>query len=200
MGRAFEGHSGRVQSLALNLDDTLLLSGSEDGLAKVWDISTGVCLKTINPFLQSTKAVGVTASSSIGEGVQVPRRARGVTQVLFVPLLPGMYSGERQIVKMSSEGDNEQPQESVCLTLKDLLPALLGPSHRWSGIPLKRYKSSDETDLRCHHLLTGRTPMCALVEISESSGIEEREAFAAACDFAAVESDVMSFDQTHEVS
>ncbi|KAI9090455.1 quinon protein alcohol dehydrogenase-like superfamily [Phlyctochytrium arcticum] len=47
-GPVFRGHKGAVTSLSLSLDASLLLSGSEDGTAIVWDTSSRQALRTLN--------------------------------------------------------------------------------------------------------------------------------------------------------
>lgn len=43
----FEGHKGRVICVAFSHDSQRLASGSEDGIIKIWDFTTGDCLFTI---------------------------------------------------------------------------------------------------------------------------------------------------------
>ncbi|KAK2723761.1 ribosome biogenesis protein BOP1 homolog [Artemia franciscana] len=42
----FKGHTGYVRSIGTDPKGQFLLSGSDDGLVKVWEVSTGRCLKT----------------------------------------------------------------------------------------------------------------------------------------------------------
>ena len=42
----FSEHNENVTSLAFSLDGTMLVSGSEDGTIKLWDIQTGGVVKT----------------------------------------------------------------------------------------------------------------------------------------------------------
>mmetsp|Transcript_45101 Transcript_45101/g.116641 ORF Transcript_45101/g.116641 Transcript_45101/m.116641 type:complete len:494 (-) Transcript_45101:537-2018(-) len=177
IGREFEGHTGRVHSLSFNMDDTQLLSGSEDNFAKLWDIQTGVCLKTLNPFLQSSKAEGVTTSSSAGTGSQlaVPE-ARGVTNVAFIPLPPSMQTSQRQVVRMASAVEAKEGYEDEFLTFKSLLPSLLGAPYLWSGIPLKRYKAADTAEIRYHHVMSDEPDLGRPLEALGGSQLEERQA------------------------
>lgn len=47
--RRLEGHSRAVNSLAVSMDGEVLVSGSEDGTARVWDLRSGqpvqVCVR-----------------------------------------------------------------------------------------------------------------------------------------------------------
>jgi WD40 repeat protein len=43
----FHGHTGAVLSVAISVDGRFLASGDEDQAIKVWDMETGVCLKTL---------------------------------------------------------------------------------------------------------------------------------------------------------
>jgi COMPASS component SWD3 len=40
-------HSDPVTSVVFNYDGTCIASASHDGLARIWDVSTGECLKTV---------------------------------------------------------------------------------------------------------------------------------------------------------
>jgi len=44
----FIGHEGRVRSLHIHGEGNLLISGGDDGIARIWEINTGRCLKTFN--------------------------------------------------------------------------------------------------------------------------------------------------------
>lgn len=44
----FNGHSKQVNSLAVSMDSTLLLSGSEDQSARVWHVHSRQCLRVVN--------------------------------------------------------------------------------------------------------------------------------------------------------
>jgi WD40 repeat protein len=45
--RTFEGHTGRVTSVAFNPDGRLLASGSADETIKLWDVATGREVRTL---------------------------------------------------------------------------------------------------------------------------------------------------------
>ena len=42
-----KGHSNWVRSVAWSPDGTTVVSGSEDGTIKFWDVKTGKCVKTL---------------------------------------------------------------------------------------------------------------------------------------------------------
>ena len=44
--RTFEGHTNRVNSVAISPDGRLALSGSNDATLRLWDLATGRCLRT----------------------------------------------------------------------------------------------------------------------------------------------------------
>ena len=57
----FSGHLQRVRSLAFSLDGTLLVSGSEDGAIKLWDVQTGGVVKT---FWGQADSVSISPDST----------------------------------------------------------------------------------------------------------------------------------------
>ena len=46
--KTLEGHSSLVSSVAFSHDGTQVVSGSDDKTVKIWDASSGACLKTLN--------------------------------------------------------------------------------------------------------------------------------------------------------
>ena len=54
------GHVGPVASVSFSLDGTLLVSGSEDGTAKLWDIQTGGIVKTFSGHTSWVLAVSIS--------------------------------------------------------------------------------------------------------------------------------------------
>ena len=59
--RTFVGHERAVVSLSLTKSGKVLLSGSEDGSVRIWDVETGQCLKVV----QSVKGAAVRALLAI---------------------------------------------------------------------------------------------------------------------------------------
>jgi WD40 repeat protein len=51
--RTFEGHSGRVSSVAFSPDGARVLSGSDDNTLKLWDAATGALIRTFETRQQS---------------------------------------------------------------------------------------------------------------------------------------------------
>ncbi|MHB8629170.1 MAG: WD40 repeat domain-containing protein [Aggregatilineales bacterium] len=39
--RQFKGHQNSIKSVAFSPDDKFILSGSDDGTARLWDVATG---------------------------------------------------------------------------------------------------------------------------------------------------------------
>ena len=59
-----DGHTNRVQSVAFTSDSRTLVSGSYDETIKIWDVTTGKCLRTIinKPYAEMdiTEVKGLT--------------------------------------------------------------------------------------------------------------------------------------------
>ena len=54
---SFEGHSWGVASVSLSADGKYALSGSHDYTLKLWDLSTGQCLRTFEGYRESVDSV-----------------------------------------------------------------------------------------------------------------------------------------------
>lgn len=72
--RRFEGHEGHVSSVAFSPDGRRVLStsssiwgqgGSAGSTARVWDVTSGGCLETIDQIASPTKLVGFNSDGSI---------------------------------------------------------------------------------------------------------------------------------------
>ena len=55
--RNFKGHSADIWSLAINKDSTLALSGSPDKHIKLWNLSTGECIRTFEGHRANVSAL-----------------------------------------------------------------------------------------------------------------------------------------------
>ena len=55
--KTLEGHSHWVNSVAYSPDGTKIISGSFDGIIKIWDVNTGECLKTLEGHEYSVNSV-----------------------------------------------------------------------------------------------------------------------------------------------
>uniref|UniRef100_A0A4W3I0N3 WD repeat-containing protein 18 n=1 Tax=Callorhinchus milii TaxID=7868 RepID=A0A4W3I0N3_CALMI len=61
----FTGHRNRVTCLSVSMDGSLLLSGSHDETAKLWDIQSKQCLRTVNHKGPVTNAFLTTAPANM---------------------------------------------------------------------------------------------------------------------------------------
>ncbi|XP_064606851.1 WD repeat-containing protein 18-like [Liolophura sinensis] len=61
----FQGHSKQVTCLAVSLDGSLLFSGSHDTKVKVWDISSGQCLRSIDHKGAVTNIISMLAPNTM---------------------------------------------------------------------------------------------------------------------------------------
>jgi len=46
--KTLKGHNDKVQSVTYSLDGKYIASGSNDKTIKIWEASSGICIKTIN--------------------------------------------------------------------------------------------------------------------------------------------------------
>ena len=59
--RVMEGHSGRVNALALAPNGKWAVSGDSDGLIRIWDLSTGESLNSLEGHSSPVRSVWITA-------------------------------------------------------------------------------------------------------------------------------------------
>lgn len=76
--RSFTGHTGTVRDIALNGDGTLLVSGSLDATARLWNARTGAFIRSFGPHPTTVSAVAITPDGRfIATGtVNIDRRLR----------------------------------------------------------------------------------------------------------------------------
>jgi WD40 repeat protein len=60
LGITFTGHTDTVSDVAFSSDGELLVTGSGDGLAKLWDADTGVCHKTFTGHVGPVRCVAIS--------------------------------------------------------------------------------------------------------------------------------------------
>ena len=78
------GHTGGISAMALSADGGLLLTGSEDGTAWLWDVSTGLPLRRFLPRDdQKSSPLSAVALSPDGERVALASRGEGETDAWF---------------------------------------------------------------------------------------------------------------------
>lgn len=69
-----EGHTRAVTSLSCSIDNTTLVSSSEDGSLRIWDMWTKQCLREVKPMNKTalTNAIITIRPELIGSGVHKP--------------------------------------------------------------------------------------------------------------------------------
>jgi len=81
--RTLAGHTGPVESVSVTSDGRRVVSGSDDGAVRVWDLATGRCLQTLEGHTDEVWSVSVTpdgqraVSGSKDHTVRVWDLARG---------------------------------------------------------------------------------------------------------------------------
>ncbi len=94
--RSLEGHTGDVNAVAVTPDGRHVLSASDDGTVKVWDLATGQLLRSLEGHTRAVLAVAVTPdgrhvlSASSDRTLRLWNLETGESQVLFwndAPLL-----------------------------------------------------------------------------------------------------------------
>jgi WD40 repeat protein len=59
--RTLEGHTGRVDAVAVTAEGRRALSGAFDGALKLWDLASGECLRTLEGHTARVSALAVAA-------------------------------------------------------------------------------------------------------------------------------------------
>lgn len=55
--KTLEGHSNNVNSVAFSPDGTKIISGSEDGIIKIWEANSGKCIQTLKGYSSKVESV-----------------------------------------------------------------------------------------------------------------------------------------------
>jgi WD40 repeat protein/serine/threonine protein kinase len=69
----FEGHHAAVSSVAVSGDGRLALSGSADRTLRLWEISTGLCLRTLEGHSGPVTAVALAGDGGLGLSASADR-------------------------------------------------------------------------------------------------------------------------------
>ncbi len=64
MIKNFKGHSSSIYSVCFNHPGTMIVSGSKDNTIKFWDITSGVCIKTLTQHLGEVTCVEMNATQN----------------------------------------------------------------------------------------------------------------------------------------
>ncbi|KAJ1678471.1 Pre-rRNA-processing protein ipi3 [Spiromyces aspiralis] len=104
--KMYIGHEDTVNSLALSMDGTLLVSGSSDGSARVWDTASRQCLRIIHQPGPGESATAKSATAGPDDGrigrqtlaTHVLKGISSVAVVLAPPELGGAHSVAHRVV------------------------------------------------------------------------------------------------------
>ncbi len=101
--RKVRAHSGKVADLVLNADGTLMASGGEDGIVKLWDPSTGKLLRNVGRMERPVTSLAMTLDGRVlgadsGGNMILWRSREG--RVLRV------FEGSPMVKSVDSEGDH----------------------------------------------------------------------------------------------
>ena len=58
--RTLEGHTSSINSLAISLDGSFVISGSSDNTVKVWEVSTGQEIRTLEGHISSVEGIAIS--------------------------------------------------------------------------------------------------------------------------------------------
>lgn len=64
--RVFSGHADSISALTCSRDGRYLMSGSEDNTLKVWDLNSGLCVRTLEGHQNTVTSVHFTSDGAIG--------------------------------------------------------------------------------------------------------------------------------------
>ncbi len=56
----FEGHEGAIRSVAIGGDNSLIVTGSKDHTAKIWDSETGRCFRTFTGHTKPITSIDIS--------------------------------------------------------------------------------------------------------------------------------------------
>lgn len=112
----FSGHSKRVNSLAVSMDGTLLLSGSEDQTARVWHVRSRQCLRVV-----SHKGA-VTNSQIIPKPLYLenppPKSSLAPIQPLKRHVHIPNQSREKHVASLAGTSDGESNSDAIFMALR----------------------------------------------------------------------------------
>ncbi|KAJ1918024.1 Pre-rRNA-processing protein ipi3 [Mycoemilia scoparia] len=112
--KTYIGHEGKVNSISLSMDGTLLVSGGEDGSIRVWDTTSRQCLRAVQ---QPSSSSSPSDSNTKGQGSRkvIPAAtqvAKGVSKVLVV-MMPPELGGAHSIFQRVTGGSNVSSNKDV---------------------------------------------------------------------------------------
>lgn len=112
----FNGHSKQVNSLAISMDGTLLLSGSQDQTARVWHVPGRQCLRVVN------HKGAVTNSQIIPKPLHLENPSPKSSLAPIQPLKRHVHvpnrSRKKHVAGPTGTSDGDSNSDAILMTLK----------------------------------------------------------------------------------
>jgi WD40 repeat protein len=103
--RTFTGHNWPVKCLEISFDKSKLYSGSEDGTLRVWGISSGECLKTIQ-LSSPIECIKLLSSNFIAVGLNYTDESLQIIDLKTHEIVKSLETDSRSVTSLNFDLEN----------------------------------------------------------------------------------------------